>query len=356
MTKVKTNFCYHRVDVGLDVHKRSWNAAVFLDGVYIRNVHQPPSPKALHHFLTSYFPGADYRRAYECGKFGFWIQRQFSQLNIEYLVVNPADIPSTHKDEVYKNDCRDARGIGDALTKGQLRPIYIPSPEQEADQHLVRMRKKIWRDLVRCKNRVKDFLDYVGVPIPAQFDNPNWSRNFIKWLKQLPIEYATGRLTLDYKIREVELLRRELLSICNDVRKLMRSKKYKEIYYLLRTVTGIGPLTAAALITEIGDIKRFPTFYHLNSFIGLMPIEHSSGEKIMKGRITIRKHRQLRSDLIECAWAAKRNDPALALYYNEQIKKGKNGKAAIVKVARKLLSRIRYVWLSGKPYETAVVQ
>ena len=356
MTKVKTNFLFHTVDVGLDVHKRSWNAALFLDGTYVRNIHQPPSPKALHSYLTTHYPGATYRCAYECGKFGFWINRQFAQLNIDCLVINPADIPSTHKDEVYKNDPRDARGIGHALTTGQLRPIYVPSPEQEADRHLVRMRKKIWRDLVRCKNRIKGFLDYIGIDIPPQFDNANWSHNFIKWLQQLPLQHPTARLTLDYQVREVQLLRKELLSICNDVRKLMRSKKYKQLYYNLRTVTGIGPLTAAALITEIGDMNRFSSFYHLNSFIGLMPMEHTSGEKIMKGRITVRKHRQLRSDLVECAWAAKRNDPALALYYQQQLAKGKNGKAAIVKVARKLLSRIRYVWLTGQPYQTAIVQ
>jgi transposase len=84
------------------------------------------------------------------------------------------------------------------------------------------------------------------------------------------------RLTLKYEIREVEPLRRELLCICNDVRKLMRSKKYKDIYYRLRTINGIGPLTAAALTTEIGDMKRFASFYHLNSFIGLLPMEHTS--------------------------------------------------------------------------------
>jgi transposase len=257
---------------------------------------------------------------------------------------------------VYKNDVRDARSIGQALSAGQLKSIYVPCREQEADRHLVRMRKKIWRDLVRCKNRVKGFLDYVGIPVPQQYDNANWSRNFIQWLEQLPLDLPASRLTLNYQIREVQLLRSELLSICNDVRKLMRSKKYKDLYYRLRTITGIGPLTAAALITEIGDMKRFASFYHLNSFIGLMPMEHSSGEKIMKGSITVRKHRQLRSDLIECAWAAKRNDPALALYYNQQLTKGKNGKAAIVKVARKLLSRIRYVWLSNQPYQIAVLQ
>ena len=57
----------------------------------------------------------------------------------------------------------------------------------------------------------------------------------------------------------------------NDIRKLMGSKEYKKLYYLLRTITGIGPLTAALLITEIGDMKRFSSFYQLNSFIGLLP-------------------------------------------------------------------------------------
>jgi transposase len=356
MSKVKANFPDHTIDVGLDVHKRSWNAAIFLDGTYVRNIHQPPAPEALQKYLFTHYPSAHYRCAYESGKFGYWIQRAFAKAGIECLVVNPADIPSTYKDEIYKTDQRDARGIGQALALGQLRGIYVPSLEQEADRNLLRHRKKIWRDLVRCKNRVKGFLDYLGITIPPQFDNPNWSHNFIHWLQRLRFDHPANRMTLDYQIREVQTLRKELLSISNDIRKLMRSKKYKELYYRLRTISGIGPLTAAALITEIGDMKRFSSFYHLNSFIGLLPMEHSSGERELKGRITYRKHKQLRSELVECAWAAKRNDPALALYYTEQIKGGKNGKAAIVKVARKLLSRIRSVWLSGQPYQIGVVQ
>ena len=356
MTKVTASFENQTVFVGLDIHKRSWNAAIYLDDQYLRNIHQPPKPQALYHFLKESYPKARYICAYECGKFGYWIQRQFASLGIQCLVVNPSDIPSTHKDEVYKNDCRDARGIAQALSSGLLRSVYIPSKEQEADRHLVRQRKKIWRDLVRCKNRIKGFLDYTGIEVPPQYDNANWSRNFIRWLATLKLENQSSRTTLDYMITEMELMRKELLSISNTIRKLMRSKKYNKLYYLLRSVTGIGPLTAASLITEIGDMKRFNNFYHLNSFIGLMPMEHSSGERELKGRITVRKHRQLRSDLVECAWTAKRTDAALALYYSEQIKKGKNGKAAIVKVARKLLSRIRYVWLSGQPYQPAVVK
>jgi transposase len=355
MTKVKASFAEQTIYVGVDVHKRSWNCALFLNDQYIRNIHQPPSPKALHHQLKQQYPGARYVCAYESGKFGYWIKRQFTTLGIECLVVNPSDIPSTHKDEVNKTDVRDARSIGHALASGQLWSIYVPNEEQEADRHLVRQRKKLWRDLVRCKNRIKGFLDYKGIEVPSQYDNANWSHNFIHWLQVLQFEHTSNRITLNYMINEMELLRKDLLNISNDIRKLMRSKKYNKLYYLLRSISGIGPLTAAALLTEIGDMKRFTSFYHLNSFIGLMPMEHSSGERELKGRITVRKHRQLRSDLIECAWTAKRMDPALALYYSQQIKRGKNGKAAIVKVARKLLSRIRYVWLTEQYYQTAVV-
>jgi transposase len=294
--------------------------------------------------------------AYEGGKFGYWIQRQLSSKGVQCIVVNPADIPATHKDEVSKTDVRDARGIAMALQCGQLRGINIPTVQQESDRSLVRHRKKIWRDLVRCKNRIKGFLDYMGIELPDKFSNSNWSKNFLTWLSEIPFEYSSSRTTLDYMIREAELLRRELLSISNDIRKLMRSKEYKKLYYLLRTITGIGPLTAASLITEISDMKRFPSFYHLNSFVGLLPSEHSSGERELKGRLTVRRHRQLRSDLIECAWTAKRTDPALSLFYSEQLKTGKEPKLIIVKIARKLLSRIRYVWLNEKPYERGVVK
>lgn len=134
MTKVTANFENQTVYVGLDVHKRSWNAAIFLGELYVRNIHQPPSPQALHHFLVSHFPGAKYTCAYESGKFGFWIQRHFNQLGIQCLVVNPADIPSTHKDEVYKTDSRDARGIGQALSSNLLKSIFVPDQNQEADR------------------------------------------------------------------------------------------------------------------------------------------------------------------------------------------------------------------------------
>lgn len=146
-----------------------------------------------------------------------------------------------------------------------------------------------------------------------------------------------------------------MLKISNDIRAMLREPRYKVNYNLLRTIPGIGPLTAGSILVEIGDVKRFETFYRLNNFVGLLPMEHTSGENEDKGALTVRRHRQLRSDLVESAWTAKRTDPALSLYYDEQVKR-KDSKIVIIKIARKLLNRIRYVLINQQSYDYGIVK
>ncbi len=355
MNKIKTNFEGQTIFAGMDVHKASWNLGIHLNDMFIKNVHQKPNPSVMAQYLKQNYPGAHYKAAYEAGKFGFWIQRQLTQLGIECLVVNPADIPKSQKDTLQKTDPRDARNLGFRLQSGVLHSIHIPDEQQEADRMFMRHRKRIWKDLCRCKNRIKGSLAFSGIDIPQQYDNASWSHNFIIWLKGLDCKQNTRRQALNYMIAQMEFLRKELLQISVDIRKMMREQRYKTNYYLLRTIPGIGPLTAASLLVEIGDIKRFDTFYHLNSFIGLLPMEHSSGESENKGILTVRKHRQLRSDLVESAWTAKRTDPAMSLYFQEQVKR-KDSKIVIIKIARKLLNRIRYVLVNQTEYEYGIVK
>ena len=106
---------------------------------------------------------------------------------------------------------------------------------------------------------------------------------------------------------------------------------------------------------EIGDVKRFATFYHLNSFVGLLPMEQNSGQKENKLSLTVRKHRQLRSELVESAWTAKRTDPAMALYFQEQVKR-KDSSIVIIKIARNMLNRIRYVLINQQSYKYGLVK
>ena len=84
-------------------------------------------------------------------------------------------------------------------------------------------------------------------------------------------------------------------------------------------------------------------------------MENSSGEDINVGNMTVRKNKQLRSDLVESAWTAKRTDPAMSLYYVDRIKR-KDSKIMIIKIARKLLNRICYVLVDQAEYVKGLVK
>ena len=103
MNKIKTNFAGQIVYSGMDIHKGSWNLGIFLNDMFVKNVHQKPNPTIMVNYLKQHYPGARYIAAYEAGKFGFWIQRQLTGLGIECLVVNPADIPKSRERFLAKN-------------------------------------------------------------------------------------------------------------------------------------------------------------------------------------------------------------------------------------------------------------
>ena len=134
----------------------------------------------------------------------------------------------------------------------------------------------------------------------------------------------------------------------------MRTSRYQANEKLLKTIPGIGPLTAIQLLTELDDIKRFPSFKQLNSFVGFKPTTYSSGNHDWKGHLSIRKHKALRSALVECAWQTVQKDPVMLIKY-DQLTKRMTKKRAIVVIARKLLSRIYHVLKYQESYQIGKV-
>ena len=103
------------------------------------------------------------------------------------------------------------------------------------------------------------------------------------------------------------------------------------------------------------SLARFATLDQLASYVGLIPDIQASGETEHIGDLTHRRNAQLRAVLIEAAWVAARKDPVLLLAFNEYCQRMKKTKA-IVKIARKLLNRIRYVLKNQMEYVPGVVQ
>jgi transposase len=356
MTKVHqfVDFANNQIFVGIDVHKKSWSVSLYHEQKYLRTFTQPPSVEALEKFLRRDFPNADYQCGYESGFCGFWIQREFEKKGIKCKVVHPADIPRSQKYKTAKTDKIDSKSIAQALSSGTVTSVYIPDQETESYRSLLRQRNRLQGDLRRCKQRIKSLLCQFGLPVPECFSK-SWSQKFIVWLKTFAIEQSVTRITLNHMIEQMELLRGSFLKINKDIRQLQMKGNNQSLMTNLTSVPGVGPLTALTLITEIVDIRRFNSFRQLNSFVGLYPMEHSSGDHEHKGNITIRQNKWLRRLLIESAWTAIRHDPALLLTYQEW-KKRMTPKRAIIKVARKLLSRIRYVWLHETTYEKGLIK
>lgn len=358
MKKVKKelDFSGQKIYIGIDVHKKNWTVAIFVEGAFIKKFSMNPDPKELKRHLETNYPGGEYYSVYEAGFCGFWVDRLLEGLGIKNIVVNPADVPTTGKEKSKKTDARDARKLGRELMSGNLEGIYVPNEEEEGKRIFCRLYKQIAKDLTRCKNRIKSLLNVTGIEIPLDYENKHWSRNFIKYLEQIKFSQQPTRDTLDQFIEQLMFLRRQKLEVTRKIRKMLNEdEKAKKIVKHLRSIPGIGEITAARLYTEIIDINRFSNFDKLKEYVGLSPATWSTGEKERVLGISKRHSTHLRENLIESAWISIRNDPAMAMAFGNLIKK-MTSKEAIIRIARKLLNRIRYVWRNETDYVLAVVE
>lgn len=334
--------------IGIDMHKKSWRVHWRTDLFDGSTKTFAPDAVKLYKYFVRHFPEHSVCCAYEAGGVGFGPARALQFLGWECLVVNPGDIPRSSKDRHVKTDTVDCENIARHLRQGSLRCITIPDEEREQVRSLFRRRTDLVKDLRRLKSRIKSHMLYHGKEIPAEYDNPNWSHAFVNWLIDVQWEYETAQHTLDSMIFHYRFVEEQIREVSNAVRSWCRRHQKKD-YTLLRSIPGIGPLTAAALLIELGDMRRFTSFKQLASYIGLVPGIYQSGETVRTKGVTPRAHRLLRSYLVEAAWVAVRKDPVMQAYYRSHY--GKNPKRIIVKVARKLLSRTLSVIKHEVPYQ-----
>jgi transposase len=155
-------------------------------------------------------------------------------------------------------------------------------------------------------------------------------------------------------VGELLQLRATLLQLTREIRALAQADTYCEQVTLIRTVPGVSLLSAMTLLTEIITIDRFDDLDHFASYVGLVPGERSTGGTQVVTGITRRQNKALRAMLVECAWVAVRHDPALMMTFGKL--SGRMPKQqAIIRIAHKLLNRIRTVLKNRVPYEMRTV-
>lgn len=335
---------------GIDVHKHSWKVAIMQNGAIVKVFSQSPGVHQLVLHLQRNYPGAVYQIGYEAGFCGFWIEEEMRQLGIPCQVLHAADIPTTDKERRQKTDARDCQKIAISLSNPSVKSIHIPDKQLQYDRSVVRTRVKIGRDVTRVRNRVKAHLYYYGLSLGDEVPR-YWSKGYIEKLRQWSIAHEDVALGL--LLDELMSLRQLKLKALQELRNLARQPRYAAKLKLLMSIPGFGLVHAMCFATEIGDIGRFRKLDQLCSMIGIIPTTNASGDKQGVGRMTKRGKTEVKNLLIEAAWIAVRCDPELRTSFERLIQNMKKNKA-IVRIARKLLNRVRAVLLQNKPYQVAV--
>lgn len=344
--------------VGIDYHKKSWNVTILGEQYEHKTMSQNPDPDLLAAYLKRNFPGGTYHAVYEAGFSGFKSCRRLNELGVNCVIIHTADVPTSQKEKLQKTDKVDSRKLARTLRSNELEAIHIPDVELEADRALVRQRFRMVKDVSRTKNRVKSLLLQFGISIPERFtvaQTRHWSSLYINWLKELKVNNKSLRQVLDNYIAVGEIQRKELLMINKQLRELALSEAYKYNYSLLQSIPGIGLIMAMTFLVQIGNVERFKRLDDLANYIGLVPRMYGSGEKMQTGKMLKRGRKELKIMLIEASWVAIRKDPALMLKFN-QLSKRMHKNKAIIRIARKMLSRIRFVLQNQQSYELSIVK
>jgi transposase len=335
------------VTVGLDVHARSIRLAAVRADELLEERTLPYDEEAVERVLRRW-PSA--RCCYEAGPTGFGLYRHLIGRGIDCSVVAPGLVPQRPGDRV-KTDPRDARKLARLLAGGLLEPIYVPSPELEAARDLVRAREDARLDRMRDRHRLSKFCLRHGRLLPGS----SWSVVRRTWLSQQRFAFVAEQATLDTYLHTLDLVDARIAQLERAIRATAEQGPWRELVARLRCLRGVDTLTAFGLVAEIGDFSRFSTAEEFMAFVGLVPSEHSSGDKRRQGSITKVGNSHVRRLLVESAWHARRR-PKVG-YDLARRQRGQH--AEIIERAWRCQQRLYTRWQRmagrGKPQQKIVV-
>jgi transposase len=219
---------------------------------------------------------------YEAGPWGYWLYRYLMKKKLLGWVVAPSCIPKKAGDRV-KPDRRDAVQLARLLRAGDLSPVYIPSVEDEAIRDVVRAREDVLKDLKAAKVRLKAFLLRQDIRSEGR---AHWTAAHLRWLANVVCPTPAQQMVFQEYVRAVSEQTERLQRLEAELPPLVQTGRWAPVVEAIQALRGIQFIAAVTLIAELGDLTRFETPRQLRSYLGLVPSEHSSGERRRQGGIT----------------------------------------------------------------------
>jgi len=308
---------------------------------------------------------------YEAGPCGYGLYRYLTKKNLKCWVVAPSQIPKKAGDRI-KTDRRDAVPRARLLRSGDLTPVYVPAVEDEAIRDLVRAREDALKDVKAAKARLKAFLLRQDIRYEGR---ATWGPAHLRWLAKGVCPTPAQQIVFQEYVRAVSEQTERLQRLEAELHTQVQSWRWVPVVEAIQALRGVQFTVAVTLIAELGDLSRFENPRQLMSYLGLIPSEHTTGERRRQGGITKTGNSHARRALIEGAWAYRypakvsrhlqlrleklpkviqdiswKAQVRLCKRYRRLIARGKNANQVVVAIARELAA---FVWAIAREVEVA---
>jgi len=355
--------------VGMDVHADSVVVSVFSakGSEPVERFEVVPDGRGLARLVRRLKArGSKVRCVYEAGPCGYEPQRLLASRGLICEVAAPSLIPRRPGDRV-KTDRRDADKLGRLYRAGELALVSVPDPKLEALRDLLRAREDAQEDLLRRRHRLSKFLLRHG---HRYRDGQNWTQRHWVFIRSIRFQDAHAQAVLEEYVMAVEEQLEQIRRFDRHIEEASQRPEHAAKVDRFKVLRGVGTTTALTILSETGDLRRYPKAPQFMSATGLVPSEHSSGSQRRQGAITRTGNAHLRRVLVEAAWhyrhrptpspairrrrdgqpepvlaIARRADSRLNRKFRRLTARGKRSTQAAVAVARELAG---FVWAIGQ--------
>jgi transposase len=270
-----------------------------------------------------------------------WFERLLSELRFELWIGDAAEI-RTKRVRKQKTDRQDAELILRLLLEDRFPRIWVPSGENRDLRQLLWHRHR----MVQARTRIMNQLQAVALNEGVRCKKRLWrdaGREQLESFRLAPWASRRRRDLLELLDRLTPTIAELTQAIEQEVEKCPEARR-------LQTHPGVGALTALAFVLIIGRADRFQCGKQIASYLGLVPLEESSGQRRRLGHITKQGNSLLRFLLVEAAQVTVRSDQEWrSKYFHLAMRRGR--KIAKVAMARRLAVRMYWMWRKRWDYE-----
>lgn len=241
-----------------------------------------------------------------------------------------------------KSDIRDARVLSEVSCRIDLPSVHIPAHRSREWKTRCGMREALIRSRTLLINNVRGWLRAGAIRVRGGGTKTFPQRVRDRIGEQLP----------NWVERQLGVIETLTVQIQAATSELTELAKQDDVCRRLMTVPGVGPITAIRFVAAVDDVTRFKDAHELESYLGLVPGEHSSSEKRRMTSITKAGSVKARWALVEASWTLWRvraTDPIGQWATQIALRRGR--RIAVVALARKLAGVLYAIWRDGSQYE-----